>query len=105
MHATPRRRHRRVDSLGGEDITLSPGELGGSQYIMSPGDSLANTLSRSESTVSDCQSALPSSVEEVAALELRQPQRLYPIFVKGRKIVHLVRHGQSTYNEAISGPG
>ena len=105
MHATPRRRHRRVDSLGGEDITLSPGELGGSQYIMSPGDALANTLSRSESTVSDGQSALPSSVEEVAALELRQPQRLYPIFVKGRKIVHLVRHGQSTYNEAISGPG
>ena len=32
-------------------------------------------------------------------------QRLFPIFVRGRKVVHLVRHGQSTYNEAISGPG
>lgn len=29
----------------------------------------------------------------------------FPIFSKGQKTVHLVRHGQSTYNEAISGPG
>jgi hypothetical protein len=94
-----------VDSLGGEDITLSPGELGGSQYIMSPGDrAREHAVAEREHGVGR-QSALPSSVEEVAALELRQQQRLYPIFVKGRKIVHLVRHGQSTYNEAISGPG
>ena len=35
----------------------------------------------------------------------KNKQRLFPIFVRGRKIVHLIRHGQSTYNEAISGPG
>jgi hypothetical protein len=96
--------------LGGDgeaDITLSPGELGGSQYIMSPGDHLASALRRTQSTMSDGHScpALPSTVEEVAAEEVRTSQRLYPIFVKGRKVVHLVRHGQSTYNEAISGPG
>ena len=49
------------------------------------------------------------TVEEVAALDAQnttaQQHRLFPIFVKGRKVVHLVRHGQSTYNEAISGPG
>jgi hypothetical protein len=152
VHATPR--HRRVESLGGDvDITLSPGELGGSQYIMSPGDHLEQ-LQRTQSTMSDGRSAVapPSSVEEVAAEQLRTSQRLFPIFVKGRKVVHLVgrlyklnvqftrslkapgfktletyksenpvskfafkwvnlyrytlvRHGQSTYNEAISGPG
>ena len=102
VHDTPR--HRRVESLGGDDITLSPGELGGSQYIMSPGHQLKNQLGRTESTMSDGHSGLPSSVEEVAA-EVPKSQRLFPIFAKGRKTVHLVRHGQSTYNEAISGPG
>ena len=102
VHDTPR--HRRVESLGGDDITLSPGELGGSQYIMSPGHQLKNLLWRTESTMSDGHSGLPSSVEEVAA-EVPKSQRLFPIFAKGRKTVHLVRHGQSTYNEAISGPG
>jgi hypothetical protein len=94
-----------MDSLGGNDITLSPGELGGSQYIMSPGHELASSLQRSESTLSDGRSSMPSTVEEVAALELTHKSRLFPIFVRGRKVVHLVRHGQSTYNEAISGPG
>ena len=35
----------------------------------------------------------------------QQIESLFPIFSKGQKTVHLVRHGQSTYNEAISGPG
>ena len=91
-----------------EDVTLSPGELGGSQYIMSPGHELASSLQRSESTMSDGRTTVPT-VEEVAALDAQnttaQQHRLFPIFVKGRKVVHLVRHGQSTYNEAISGPG
>ena len=96
--------HRQIDSEN--DITLSPGELGGSQYIMSPGHELASCLQRSESTLSDGNSSLPKTVEEVAAMELQKnKQRLFPIFVRGRKIVHLIRHGQSTYNEAISGPG
>ena len=96
--------HRQIDSEN--DITLSPGELGGSQYIMSPGHELASCLQRSESTLSDGNSSLPKAVEEVAAMELQKnKQRLFPIFVRGRKIVHLIRHGQSTYNEAISGPG
>lgn len=104
VHATPR--NRRLDSLGGNnDITFSPGELGGSQYVMSPGEHMANTLARTQSTMSDGQSAIPSTVEEVAAEELRATQQLFPIFIRGRKLVHLVRHGQSTYNEAISGPG
>ena len=38
--------HRQIDSEN--DITLSPGELGGSQYIMSPGHELASCLQRSE---------------------------------------------------------
>ena len=72
---------------------------------MSPGHELASSLQRSESTLSDGRSSMPSTVEEVAALELTHKSRLFPIFVRGRKVVHLVRHGQSTYNEAISGPG
>lgn len=92
-----------------EDVTLSPGELGGSQYIMSPGHELASSLQRSESTMSDGRTTVPSVEEVAAAAETHQNttqnSRLFPIFVKGRKVVHLVRHGQSTYNEAISGPG
>ena len=71
---------------------------------MSPGHDLRNQLGRTESTMSDGHSGLPGTVEEVAA-EVPKTQRLFPIFAKGRKTVHLVRHGQSTYNEAISGPG
>lgn len=89
-----------MDPSAYDDVALSPGELGGSQYIMSPGHELASSLQRSESTMSDGRTA--AAAEDVAAAS---NQRLFPIFVRGRKVVHLVRHGQSTYNEAISGPG
>lgn len=97
-----------MDPSAYDDVTLSPGELGGSQYIMSPGHELASSLQRSESTMSDGRTATAAaSAEDVAAaMDARASnQRLFPIFVRGRKVVHLVRHGQSTYNEAISGPG
>ena len=89
-----------MDPSAYDDVALSPGELGGSQYIMSPGHELASSLQRSESTMSDGRTA--AAADDVAAAS---NQRLFPIFVRGRKVVHLVRHGQSTYNEAISGPG
>ena len=97
-----------MDPSAYDDVALSPGELGGSQYIMSPGHELASSLQRSESTMSDGRTATAAaSAEDVAAaMDARASnQRLFPIFVRGRKVVHLVRHGQSTYNEAISGPG
>ena len=94
-----------MDASAYDDVTLSPGELGGSQYIMSPGHELASSLQRSESAMSDGRTAAAASADAAAADARVSNQRLFPIFVRGRKVVHLVRHGQSTYNEAISGPG
>lgn len=138
------------------DYNLSPGEHGGSQYILSPGhesedeeeededlridgeegkDFLAALreeeddgdarAKRMGATTSTGQVALAATKKHKRMAVLNNQPSLevdgngkiisnvggnksrvfFPIFSKGQKTVHLVRHGQSTYNEAISGPG
>ena len=145
------------------DYNLSPGEHGGSQYILSPGheseeegeeeeeeeevkivseegkDFLAalreeeddvdarakKTTTTTTPTTSTATVALAATKKHKRMAVLNNQPSLevdsdgkfvsnvggsksrvfFPIFSKGQKTVHLVRHGQSTYNEAISGPG
>lgn len=141
------------------DYNLSPGEHGGSQYILSPGhesedeeeededlridgeegkdflaalreeeddgDAKAKRMGAMGATTSTGQVALAATKKHKRMAVLNNQPSLevdgngkiisnvggnksrvfFPIFSKGQKTVHLVRHGQSTYNEAISGPG
>ena len=139
------------------DYNLSPGEHGGSQYILSPGheseeegeeeeeevnivseegkDFLAalreeeddidarakKTTTTTTPTTSTATVALAATKKHKRMAVLNNQPSLevdsdgkfvsnvggsksrvfFPIFSKGQKTVHLVRHGQSTYNEAI----
>ena len=144
-----RQRRRQLEAHPVGDYNLSPGEHGGSQYILSPGhesegDEEDIKIGSKESK--DFLAALREEEDDVdvqattttttsAAVAARKEHKrmavlnnqpslevdsnggfvsnvggnksrvFFPIFSKGQKTVHLVRHGQSTYNEAISGPG
>ena len=143
-----RQRRRQLEAHPVGDYNLSPGEHGGSQYILSPGhesegdeedikigskeskDFLA-ALREEEDDVDVQATTITTTSAAVAArrehkrmavlnnqpsLEVdsnggfvnnvggNKSRVFFPIFSKGQKTVHLVRHGQSTYNEAISGP-
>jgi broad specificity phosphatase PhoE len=163
-----RRRRRQLEAQLVGDYNLSPGEHGGSQYILSPGheseeeeeeydgedtlmplrrdegknflaalkeegdkmmmkvDNVQNKHDASETTTNTTATTLLGKKQKRMAVLNRKPsievdssgtmvtnfnnianksRVMFPIFSKGQKTVHLVRHGQSTYNEAISGPG
>lgn len=67
-----------TSSVGGNGCDASPGELGGLLYIQSPPQNTRTT---------------------------RAPP-LFSVFLpRGTKVLHLVRHGESTYNAACGAPG
>jgi len=78
----------------------SPGEHGGSQYVMSPGREYSECESEQE-----FDEPIREALKEHKKPQAASAPKMFPIFCSGRKQVLLVRHGQSTYNEAIAGPG
>jgi len=90
---------------------MSPGEHGGSQYVMSPAREYSQCDSGSEGEMIGASgSARRDDVLRDRAVnggegKDRQTTKLYPIFRTGRKTVYLVRHGESTWNAQHSGPG
>ena len=90
---------------------MSPGEYGGSQYVISPAREFSQCDSDEDRTararaekIRDDECKRDAAAARVQAEKDRQ-LKLYPIFRTGQKKVHLVRHGQSTWNAANSGPG
>ena len=105
-------------TMGAEEETprsgwgdMSPGEHGGSQYVMSPAREYSQCDSGSEGEMIGASgSARRDDVLRDRAVnggegKDRQTTKLYPIFRTGRKTVYLVRHGESTWNAQHSGPG
>ena len=87
---------------------MSPGELGGSQYVMSPEHSSADEREDEEADegiLGERRATGGKSQTTASAVAAKNERKMFPIFEPGRKTVYLVRHGQSTYNAAISGPG
>ena len=90
---------------------MSPGEYGGSQYVISAAREFSQCDSDEDRTararaekIRDDECKRDAAAARVQAEKDRQ-LKLYPIFRTGQKKVHLVRHGQSTWNAANSGPG
>ena len=87
---------------------MSPGELGGSQYVMSPEHSSADERDDEDGDdgiLGERRATGDKSQTTASAVAAKNERKMFPIFEPGRKTVYLVRHGQSTYNAAISGPG
>ena len=87
---------------------MSPGELGGSQYVMSPEHSSADERDDEDGDdgiLGERRATGGKSQTTASAVAAKNERKMFPIFEPGRKTVYLVRHGQSTYNAAISGPG
>jgi hypothetical protein len=92
----------RVLQLHGVHVPLPCRLLNKRHALLHPGLATANIHSvsmvagpwvlRSQSTMSDARTCLASTVEEVAE-ELRTSFPMFPIFVRGRKVVHLAGGG------------
>jgi len=106
MTPTPTRVGSKGEDEDEEDETpsrwgdMSPGEHGGSQYVMSPDREYSACESDEE-----FDEPIREALKERKKPEASAATKMFPIFCSGRKQVLLVRHGQSTYNEAIAGPG
>lgn len=101
-------RSRAVEETPGSEWGgMSPGEHGGSQYVSSPvcsQDDSGSDLEMNE-RLRTAQKGAGKVEEETETKKKERKVELYPIFSRGRKTVHLVRHGQSTWNAANAGPG
>ena len=88
---------------------MSPGEHGGSQYVMSPAREYSQCDSGSDGDIGASGSPRRDDVLRDRAVnggeKDQQTKKVFPIFRTGRKTVHLVRHGESTWNAQFSGPG
>ena len=96
------------ETPGSEWGGTSPGEHGGSQYVSSPVCSRDDSGSDLEMDARLRTAQKDGGVNAEEETETKKKERkveLYPIFSRGRKTVHLVRHGQSTWNAANAGPG
>ena len=88
---------------------MSPGEHGGSQYVMSPAREYSQCDSGSDGDIGASGSPRRDDVLRDRAVnggeKDQQTKKVFPIFRTGRKTVYLVRHGESTWNAQHSGPG
>lgn len=105
---TPRTGLAIADTPGSDWGGMSPGELGGSQYVVSPARSQSGSdleYDDNEEKERERLQVLSDATRRADDAEAKKKRKLYPIFCPGRKTVHLVRHGQSTWNAANAGPG